>query len=762
MRSALLVVHTGRADIRELARDVITRLNQAGFEMRIRSAEAAELQRDIGGTPLGNVTIIDGPDGAKGAEVALVLGGDGTVLRAAEDARPAGVPLLGVNLGHVGFLAETEVDALDATVNAIVDGAFEVEQRFTLRVTATFNGEVIAEDWAMNEVSVEKSFRERMLEVEVSVDGRPLLRFGCDGVICATPTGSTAYAFSVGGPVVWPNVEAMLLVPNAAHALFARPLVVGPSRRSASTCSATTCPACSTATVGAPTNCPPQRAGRSSAPDIRSRSPGHIPRRSANGWWPSSSCRCAVRATRPGGRVARCWKRSGSRPRGDLRSRAGVRPRPDRGHRRDRRRQDHGGHRTRAVVRRPGGLSRLRPASTRPASKAGCSVKPGSAAAVLVTDAGGDVDDDGSLVLRRVVTAAGRSRAAAGGAAVPAAVLARLADGLVAVHGQSDQQRLTQPAEQRQTLDRYAGLDLTECRRRSRGGAPPWTSSTGAPAMPASWPARPNCCGTASPRSRRSRRSRARTSSSPRWPRGWSMPMRCGWRPGRPTTRCSAIRTIRPATPPTCRPWSGSRGGRWRRVGGTDQALDALDGRLTDLVAAAADLGAELAGYEASSTPIRPGWPASTSGAPHWPALTRKYGADLAAVLEWAAEAAQRLAPRTPRTRRCRGSPQPGTGRRPLRRDRREDLGPAARGPPTSCPGWSPRNWRGWRCRPPRCGSASGPVRPPTRASQVLLDGRPVGAGPDGIDEVELTLQPHPDAPSCRCSGARPAANCPG
>lgn len=229
MRSALLVVHTGRPDIRALARHLISRLNEVGFEVRLRSVEAAELARDIGGGALGNVTLIDGSEGAKGTEVALVLGGDGTFLRAAEDARPAGVPLLGVNLGHVGFLAETEVDALDAAVTAIVDGCYEVEQRFTLRVTATLDGTVIAEDWALNEASVEKSNREKLLEVEVSVDDRPLLRFGCDGVICATPTGSTAYAFSVGGPIMWPNVEAMLVVPNAAHALFQRPLVVAPS-----------------------------------------------------------------------------------------------------------------------------------------------------------------------------------------------------------------------------------------------------------------------------------------------------------------------------------------------------------------------------------------------------------------------------------------------------------------------------------------------------------------------------------------------------
>ncbi|UQX90115.1 NAD kinase [Jatrophihabitans telluris] len=229
MRSAMLVVHTGREDIRDLARHVINRLNEAGFEVRINTAEEAELAKDLtDGAELGNVTIVDGPDCAFGTEVALVLGGDGTFLRAAENARRCNVPLLGVNLGHVGFLAETELDALDATVSAIVDKRYTVEERMTLAVTASYDGTHIARDWALNEVSVEKGTREKMLEVEVSVDERPLLRFGCDGVICATPTGSTAYAFSVGGPIVWPDVEAMLVVPNAAHALFDRPLVVAP------------------------------------------------------------------------------------------------------------------------------------------------------------------------------------------------------------------------------------------------------------------------------------------------------------------------------------------------------------------------------------------------------------------------------------------------------------------------------------------------------------------------------------------------------
>ncbi|MEO6502097.1 MAG: NAD kinase [Jatrophihabitantaceae bacterium] len=226
MRSVLLVVHAGRSDIRELARHLITRLNDLGFEVRISPKEAADVAE---GGQLSPVSLLDASQIAKDAEVALVLGGDGTFLRAAEYARHAGIPLLGVNLGHVGFLAETEVDALDATVTAIVEGRYQVEERFTLQVTATLDGEVIAEDWALNEASVEKGNREKLLEVAVSVDDRPLLRFGCDGVICATPTGSTAYAFSVGGPIVWPNVEAMLLVPNAAHALFQRPLVVAPN-----------------------------------------------------------------------------------------------------------------------------------------------------------------------------------------------------------------------------------------------------------------------------------------------------------------------------------------------------------------------------------------------------------------------------------------------------------------------------------------------------------------------------------------------------
>jgi NAD+ kinase len=158
----------------------------------------------------------------------LVIGGDGTLLRAAELARGAGVPLLGVNLGHVGFLAEAEPEDLSEAVDRVLAGEYLVEERMTVDVTVRTNGAVLATTWALNEASVEKAARERMLDLVIEVDGRPLSRWGCDGVVFATPTGSTAYAFSAGGPVVWPEVEALLMVPICAHALFAGPMVVSP------------------------------------------------------------------------------------------------------------------------------------------------------------------------------------------------------------------------------------------------------------------------------------------------------------------------------------------------------------------------------------------------------------------------------------------------------------------------------------------------------------------------------------------------------
>ena len=218
----LVLAHTGRESARRSARQVIERLAAAGVAVRVTEAEVPALEC------AGATVVPAGPEAAKGAELVIVLGGDGSLLRAAELARPARTPLIGVNLGHVGFLAEAEPDGLTRTVDHLLAGEYRVEERMTLDVVARDNGSEIASTWALNEVTVEKAARERMVEVVIEVDGRPLSRWGCDGVVCATPTGSTAYAFSAGGPVVWPEVEALLMVPIAAHALFARPLVVSP------------------------------------------------------------------------------------------------------------------------------------------------------------------------------------------------------------------------------------------------------------------------------------------------------------------------------------------------------------------------------------------------------------------------------------------------------------------------------------------------------------------------------------------------------
>jgi len=221
-RSVLLVTHTGRPGAVRSAQLVLNRLAEAGISARVLDSEAEDLRcAGVDVTPVCGAA-------AEGAEMVIVLGGDGTLLRAAELARPSGTPLLGVNLGHVGFLAEAERADLAATVDKVASRAYDVEERMTVDVVVRENGDVTQSGWALNEASVEKASRQRMLEVVAEIDGRPLSRWGCDGVVCATPTGSTAYAFSAGGPVVWPEVEALLVVPISAHALFARPMVVSP------------------------------------------------------------------------------------------------------------------------------------------------------------------------------------------------------------------------------------------------------------------------------------------------------------------------------------------------------------------------------------------------------------------------------------------------------------------------------------------------------------------------------------------------------
>ena len=160
-------------------------------------------------------------------DLAVVLGGDGTMLRAAEIFRGEQVPILGINLGHVGFLAEIERPSLTEIVDAIASGTFSIEERMSLNYQLLRGGKVIQSGWALNEVLVERNDHQ-MIDLFVQIDHRPLSRWWCDAVICATPTGSTAYAYSAGGPVVWPEVDALVLLPLAAHALFSKPMVVSP------------------------------------------------------------------------------------------------------------------------------------------------------------------------------------------------------------------------------------------------------------------------------------------------------------------------------------------------------------------------------------------------------------------------------------------------------------------------------------------------------------------------------------------------------
>lgn len=210
-RSCLLVVHPYREEALSAAVTFTKQLKDSGFlvysNIDISGASKFTQQSKV--------------------EIALVLGGDGTILRAAELVKDQQVPVLGVNLGHVGFLAEIEKPSIAEVVRAIVNKDYKTEDRMILGYRLIRDGKEIAIGWALNEVTIERNDHQ-MIEVFAQIDHRPLSRWGCDAVICATPTGSTAYAFSAGGPVVWPEVEALVLVPLAAHALFSRPMVISP------------------------------------------------------------------------------------------------------------------------------------------------------------------------------------------------------------------------------------------------------------------------------------------------------------------------------------------------------------------------------------------------------------------------------------------------------------------------------------------------------------------------------------------------------
>lgn len=223
--TVLVVVHSGRSEAATVAKAFAADLRAAAIQVRVLDADAAQLA--AAGMELDDVVPAT-PGAAKGCDLAVVFGGDGTILRTAELCRVTDTPLFGVNLGHVGFLAEADVEDIHDVAQAVIDGTYQVEERLTIDVAVMLDGRVVGRNWALNEAAVEKASRERMLELVVEIDRRPVSRWGCDGVVCATPTGSTAYNFSAGGPIVWPEVQALLMVPISAHALFARPMVVSP------------------------------------------------------------------------------------------------------------------------------------------------------------------------------------------------------------------------------------------------------------------------------------------------------------------------------------------------------------------------------------------------------------------------------------------------------------------------------------------------------------------------------------------------------
>ena len=217
-RSLLLVVNDARPQAVTAATEMAAILHKAGLTL----LTVANLKIDH----VSQVALADISE----CEIALVLGGDGTILRGAEIVQNTDIPLLGINLGHVGFLAEVEKAAISEIAKAIIDQSYVTDSRLLLAVSVERAGQIVNEGFALNEVTVERS-ETAMVELFLQIDNRPISRWGCDGLICATPTGSTAYAFSAGGPIIWPEVEALVVLPIAAHALFAKPLVISPDSR---------------------------------------------------------------------------------------------------------------------------------------------------------------------------------------------------------------------------------------------------------------------------------------------------------------------------------------------------------------------------------------------------------------------------------------------------------------------------------------------------------------------------------------------------
>ncbi|MFM1952617.1 MAG: hypothetical protein RJA33_1411 [Actinomycetota bacterium] len=213
IRRAVIFINPSRPEALSAARSLSALLITEGFALVTPAEVEIDGVAHVSTDQIGDV------------EIAVVLGGDGTILRGAEVTLTRNIPLLGINLGHVGFLAEVEKPSIEAIASSIVNKSYVYENRMVLGYSVIRNGQEISDGWALNEITVERE-RTTMVELFVEIDRRPLSHWGCDGLIVSTPTGSTAYAFSAGGPVLWPEIDALVVLPISAHALFSRPMVV--------------------------------------------------------------------------------------------------------------------------------------------------------------------------------------------------------------------------------------------------------------------------------------------------------------------------------------------------------------------------------------------------------------------------------------------------------------------------------------------------------------------------------------------------------
>jgi len=220
VRAVGLVPHPNRPNATELAKRAAARLAEHGVEVRVPGPDA-----DIAG--LGHLAVeLDAF--ADGLDVVISLGGDGTMLRAVDLAYEAGVPVVGVNIGQLGYLTEVEPQDFDRALDRLLAGDYEVTERMMLQVDVDTAGPARGRWFALNEAVLEKVHTGRLVRLDVAVNGVDFTTYAADGVIVATPTGSTAYSFSARGPIVSPRHRCILLTPVSPHMLFDRTLVLAP------------------------------------------------------------------------------------------------------------------------------------------------------------------------------------------------------------------------------------------------------------------------------------------------------------------------------------------------------------------------------------------------------------------------------------------------------------------------------------------------------------------------------------------------------